>query len=49
MNPRDLTEYNLTEQPTIDWFKQLDYEYKFGTDISPSGVLVKRESYKNVF
>ena len=37
-----LSENNLVEQPTIDWFKQLGYEYKFGPDISPGGVLVER-------
>ena len=35
-----LNETNLTEQPVIDWFKGLGYEYKFGPDISPGGFLV---------
>jgi len=39
---KKLNENTLTEQPTIDWFKQLGYEYKFGPDISPGGVLVER-------
>jgi len=42
-----LTETTLTEQPVIDWFKQLGYEYKFGPDISPGGILVERD-FKNV-
>lgn len=43
----NLNEQNLTEQPVIEWFKQLGYEYKFGPDISPGGVLVERE-FKDV-
>lgn len=42
-----LNEYTLTEQPTIDWFKELGYEYKFGPDISTGGVLVERD-FKDV-
>jgi len=43
----NLNENNLTEQPVIEWFKQFGYEYKFGPDISPGGVLVERE-FKDV-
>jgi len=42
-----LSENTLTEQPVIDWFKQLGYEYKFGPDISTGGVLVERD-FKDV-
>jgi len=42
-----LNEQNLTEQPVIDWFKQLGYEYKFGPEISPGGILVERD-FKDV-
>ncbi len=42
-----LTENILTEQPVIDWFKQLGYEYKFGPDISTGGILVERD-FKDV-
>ena len=42
-----LDEQNLTEQPVIEWFKQLSYEYKFGPDISPGGILVERD-FKDV-
>jgi len=42
-----LTENNLAEQPSIEWFKQLGYEYKFGPDISTGGVLVERD-FKDV-
>jgi len=38
-----LNEDTLTEQPVIDWFKQLGYEYKFGPDISKGGILVERD------
>jgi len=41
------TETVLTEQPAIEWFKQLGYEYKFGPDISTGGVLVERD-FKDV-
>lgn len=37
-----ITEQKLTEQAVIDWFKDLGYDYKFGPDISPGGVLVER-------
>jgi len=40
-------ENNLAEQPSIEWFKQLGYEYKFGPDISTGGVLVERD-FKDV-
>ena len=42
-----LSENTLTEQPVIEWFKQLGYEYKFGPDISTGGVLVERD-FKDV-
>jgi len=35
-----ITEQILTEEAVIEWFKQLGYEYKFGPDISPGGILV---------
>jgi len=44
---KQLTEQSLTEQPSIEWFKQLGYEYKFGPDISTGGVLVERD-FKDV-
>jgi len=49
--PKNLNEQNLTEQPVIDWFKQLGYEYKFGPDISIGGVLLERnieDDFKDV-
>lgn len=44
----NLNEQTLTEQPVIEWFKKLGYEYKFGPDISPGGVLVERDDFKKV-
>jgi len=43
-----LSENTLTEQPVIDWFKGLGYEYKFGPEISPGGVLVERNDFEKV-
>ncbi|MDD3735288.1 MAG: type I restriction endonuclease subunit R [Candidatus Pacebacteria bacterium] len=48
---KNLNEQNLAEQPVIDWFKQLGYEYKFGPDISIGGVLLERnieDDFKDV-
>jgi type I restriction enzyme R subunit len=42
-----LNEQILTEQAVIDWFKELGYEYKFGPDISPGGILAERD-FKDV-
>ncbi len=44
---KKLTEQILTEQPVIEWFKELGYEYKFGPDISPGGLLAERD-FKDV-
>ena len=44
---KQLTEQNLAEQPVIEWFKQLGYEYKFGPDITTGGILVERD-FKDV-
>jgi len=41
------TEQSLVELSSIDWFKQLGYEYKFGPNISTGGVLVERD-FKDV-
>jgi len=45
---KQLTEQSLTEQPSINWLKQLGYEYKFGPDISPGGLFLERESFREV-
>ena len=44
---KTFNENSLTEQPVIDWFKQLGYEYKFGPDIATGGLLVER-NFKDV-
>ena len=44
---KKIIEAIITEQPLIEWFKQLGYEYKFGPDISPGGVLCERD-FKDV-
>jgi len=38
-----LTEVILTEQSVIDWFKDLEYEYKFGPDIAFNGIMPERK------
>jgi len=45
---RTLNETTLTEQPAIDWLKELGYEYKFGPDISPGGLFLERENFREV-
>ena len=47
---KKLTEEILTEQPTIDWFKELGYEYRFGPDISPGGnvLFLERDDFRKV-
>jgi type I restriction enzyme R subunit len=42
-----ITEQILTEEAVIEWFKQLGYEYEFGPEISPGGILVERD-FKDV-
>jgi len=46
--PQKLTETTLTEQPTIDWLKELGYEYQFGPDISPGGLFLERDDFREV-
>lgn len=43
----NFSEANISEQPVIKWLTELGYEYKFGPDISPGGLLVERE-FKDV-
>ena len=45
---KNLNEFTLTEQPLIEWFKELGYEYAFGPEISPGGLRNERESFKEV-
>ena len=46
--PRKLTETALAEQSVIDWLKELGYEYKFGPDISPGGLVPERKDPREV-
>ena len=48
MNPINLTEDNLSEQPAIEWFREMGYETAFGPDISPGGIHPERESFEQV-
>jgi len=45
---KNLNEEYLTEQPVLDWLKELGYEYAFGPDIAPEGVAAERESFRDV-
>lgn len=44
----NLNENTLSEQPVIDWLKELGYEYAFGPDIAPGGPFMERTSYRHV-
>ncbi len=43
-----LDEATLSEQPILDWLKELGYEYAYGPDIAPESVLGERDSYREV-
>jgi len=43
-----LSEDTLAEQPAIEWFRELGYEYVFGPDISPGGSSVERGDFTEV-
>lgn len=45
---KDINESKLAEQPVLDWFKQLNYEYAFGPDIGPGGPFQERGDYRQV-
>ena len=45
---KKFNENTLSEQPVIEWFKGLGYEYAFGPDIAPGGPFMERTSYKEV-
>lgn len=44
----NLNEDTLTEQPVIEWLKELGYEYAFGPDIAPGGPFMERADYRQV-
>ncbi|OGZ17847.1 MAG: hypothetical protein A2V72_00720 [Candidatus Nealsonbacteria bacterium RBG_13_37_56] len=41
-------EEKLSEQPIIDWLKELGYDYEFGPDLAPGGSLQERNSFRDV-
>lgn len=45
---KNLNENSLTEQPVIDWLKELGYDYEFGPDLAPGQVLGEREDFREV-
>lgn len=45
---KNLNEDTLAEQPVLDWFKELGYEYTFGPDIAPGGAFQERGDYRDV-
>ena len=36
---KNLNENTLTEQPVIEWLKEMGYDYEFGPDLAPGQVL----------
>lgn len=44
----NLNEDSLTEQPAIEMFSELGYEYKFGPDMDPDSFLPERKNYRHV-
>lgn len=40
---KKLNENTLTEQPVIEWLKEMGYDYEFGPDISPGGLKEERQ------
>ncbi|RMF92726.1 MAG: type I restriction endonuclease subunit R [Candidatus Schekmanbacteria bacterium] len=45
---RALNEFTLTEQPLIEWFKEMGYDYEFGPDLSPGQVTAERDNFYEV-
>lgn len=45
---KKLNEDTLTEQPVIDWLKELGYDYEFGPDLAPGQILGEREDFREV-
>lgn len=43
-----LNEDTLTEQPVIEWLKEMGYDYEFGPDLAPGGPLQERNSFRQV-
>lgn len=45
---KNLNEDTLTEQPVIEWLKEMGYDYEFGPDLAPGQVLGERENFREV-
>ncbi|MFH1145796.1 MAG: type I restriction endonuclease subunit R [bacterium] len=45
---KKLNEDTLTEQPVIEWLKELGYDHEFGPDLASTGLLHERASYHQV-
>ncbi|MDD5688662.1 MAG: type I restriction endonuclease subunit R [Caldisericia bacterium] len=43
-----LSENTLSEQPIINWLKELGYDYEFGPDLAPGGSLQERKDFREV-
>jgi len=45
---KKLNENSLTEQPVIEWLKEMGYDYEFGPDLAPGQILGEREDFREV-
>lgn len=45
---KKLNEDTLTEQPVIEWLKEMGYDYEFGPDLAPGQILGEREDFREV-
>lgn len=45
---RNLNEDTLTEQPVIEWLKEMGYDYEFGPDLAPGQILGERDDFREV-
>ncbi len=44
----NFNENSLTEQPVIEWLKELGYDYEFGPDLAPGQITAERENFREV-
>ena len=45
---KNLNEDTLTEQPVIEWLKEMGYDYEFGPDLAPGQILGERDDFREV-
>lgn len=45
---KKLNEDTLTEQPVIEWLKEMGYDYEFGPDLAPGQILGERDDFREV-